>query len=389
LKARSVGIALPFFAALLAGCAWGQGTPAASGDQTPPAAAPASAADATPPAPKPLYNVGKLNVDGLVDFYYSFNNNHPLGGFNQLYNFNDKTNQIDLNMAKLTLSVDPAPVGFRLDIGLGRVFDNVHPYGHPDPGFMRYSEQAYVSFKPKSMKGFEADFGQFVTSAGAEVIETKDNWNYSRSLLFSWAIPYYHFGIRTSMPIGDSGLTVGVQVVNGWNNIIDDTGKNMQTVGITGAYAKKKFTWFNNFYTGPNVNGLNRGHRNLYDTTLLLTPNDRVSAYVNFDYAQQQRIGPGTDKIGGIAAALRVQVTKRVAFSPRIEYFNDPNGYSTGTSQRLHEVTLTGEYRFADWLLSRAEYRHDGSSVPFFEHGNEPASRQSQNTVTIGFVLYK
>jgi hypothetical protein len=27
------------------------------------------------------------------------------------------------------------------------------------------------------------DFGKFVTSAGAEVIEAKDNWNYSRSLL--------------------------------------------------------------------------------------------------------------------------------------------------------------------------------------------------------------
>ena len=36
-------------------------------------------------------------------------------------------------------------------------------------------------------------------------------------------------------------------MVNGWNNIIDDTGKNMQTVGITGAYAKKKFTWNNTF----------------------------------------------------------------------------------------------------------------------------------------------
>lgn len=325
----------------------------------------------------------------MADFYYSFNNNHPLGGFNQLYNFNDKTNQVDLNLAKLTLSVDPAPIGFRLDIGLGRVFDNVHPYGHPSPGFMRYSEQAYVSFKPKSMKGFEADFGQFVTSAGAEVIETKDNWNYSRSLLFSWAIPYYHFGIRTSMPLGNSGLTVGVQVVNGWNNIIDDTGKNMQTVGITGAYAKKKFTWTNTFYTGPNVNGLNKGHKNLYDTVLLLTPNDRVSAYLNFDYGQQQRIAPGTDKWGGIAAALRVQVTKRVAFIPRVEYFNDPSGYATGTTQRLHEVTLTGEYRFADWLLSRAEYRRDGSSVPFFDHGNEPGSRQSQNTLSIGFILYK
>src|SRR5882724_4509979 len=105
----------------MAGCVWGQATPPASGDQTPPPAAAAPAADATPPAPKPLYSAGKVNFDANVDFYYSFNNNHPKGGFNQLYNFDDKTNQVDLNQAKLTISADPAPIGFRVDIGLGRV----------------------------------------------------------------------------------------------------------------------------------------------------------------------------------------------------------------------------------------------------------------------------
>jgi len=31
-------------------------------------------------------------------------------------------------------------------------------------------------------------------AAGAEVIESKDNWNYSRSLLLAWAITYFHCG---------------------------------------------------------------------------------------------------------------------------------------------------------------------------------------------------
>ena len=39
-----------------------------------------------------------------------------------------------------------------------------------------------MSFKPAKAKGFEVDFGKFVTSAGAEVIESYSNWNYSRSL---------------------------------------------------------------------------------------------------------------------------------------------------------------------------------------------------------------
>ena len=43
-------------------------------------------------------------------------------------------------------------------------------------------------------KGLQINVGKFVTPAGAEVIETKDNWNYSRGLLFALAIPYFHFG---------------------------------------------------------------------------------------------------------------------------------------------------------------------------------------------------
>jgi hypothetical protein len=401
MQVHGAKFALFVFAGIIAANGWGQTSDQASGDtaatpdtaaqQTPaqvpgaPAAQAPAAAPAAPPV-KSIWTVGKVDFSGSADVYYSFNNNHPAGGFNQLYNFDDKTNQFDLNMAKLTANMDPAPLGFRVDIGLGRVFDNLHPYGTPDPGFMRYVEQAYVSVKPKDMKGFEADFGQFVTSAGAEVIETKDNWNYSRSILFAWAIPYYHFGIRTSMPIGSS-VTVGVQVVNGWNNIIDDTGKNMQTVGIVGAVTRKKFTWSNNYYTGPNVNGVNTGHRNLYDTTLLLTPGDKVNAYINFDYAHQPRIGGGADHWAGIAAAVHLQITKRVAFSPRVEYFNDPSGFSTGTPQRLHEVTFTGEYKFTDWLLGRAEYRNDGSNVPFFFRGNDQTTK-TQNTATIGLIAF-
>jgi hypothetical protein len=162
----------------------------------------------------------------------------------------------------------------------------------------------------------------------------------------------------------------------------------MQTVGIVGAITRKKFTWSHNFYTGPNVNGINKGHRNLYDTNLLLTPNDKVNAYINFDYAHQPRIGGGADHWWGLAAALHLQVTKRVAFTPRLETFRDPSGFSTGTPQRLHEITLTGEYKFTDWLLSRAEYRHDGSDAFFFDRGNDPASRKTQNTFTIGLIAY-
>ncbi len=355
-----------------------------------------SAAPATTPAPAPAsastaFSTSGVRFDGIdfagmFDGYYSFNNNHPLAGFNELYNFDDRTNQVDLNMLKLTISHDPDPIGFRVDVGLGRTFELMHN-PTPDPAGFKFIEQAYVSVKPKTWKGFEADFGDFVTSAGAEVIETKDNWNYSRSLLFSLAVPYYHFGIRTSMPIGSS-VNVGVQVVDGWNEIVDTHGNNMQTVGLTSAVTRKKFTWSNNYYVGPQYTAITRGDRNLYDTTLLLTPSDKFNAYLNFDYGRQHALLSGSNHWIGFAAAAHWQISKLFAFSPRAEYYDDATGFTTGTPQKLHEFTLTGEYKMLDGLLARAEYRHDGSNVDYFDHGNQAGVSKSQSTATIGLIAF-
>jgi len=322
----------------------------------------------------------------MLDAYGSWNDNHPSAGFNNLYNFNDKTDQVNLNMLKLTASHDPDPIGFRIDIGAGRAFDLIHT-PKPNPEFFDFVEQAYVSVKPKGWKGFEADFGDFVTSAGAEVIESKDNWNYSRSLLFALAIPYYHFGVRTSVPIGSS-LTVGVQVVDGWNQVVDQHGNNMKTAGITAALTRKKFTWSNNYYVGPQWTGANNRNRNLYDTTLLLTPSDKFNVYFNYDYGQQAEFVGGHQHWNGFAGAAHWQINKRFAFSPRAEYYNDSTGFTTGTPQRLHEVTATGEYKVIDNILTRLEYRHDASNMPYFDHGNQLGASKSQNTVTIGLIAY-
>src|SRR5207237_451145 len=174
-----------------------------------PAAQPA-ATPAAPPAP-PTWSIGPIDFSGLVDGYYTFNFNHPASQYNQLYNFDVKANQFSLNMAKLTLAHTADPIGFQVDLGFGRAFDIIAA-GEPNPEATKNIEQAFVTFKPPKGKGFQVDFGKFVTSAGAEVIESHSNWNYSRSILFAWAIPYYHFGLRVTQPIG-SHFTGGFQAV--------------------------------------------------------------------------------------------------------------------------------------------------------------------------------
>jgi hypothetical protein len=351
--------------------------------QAPAAGAPAAAPAA--PAP-PVWSVGPIDFSGLVDGYYNFNFNHPASGNNQTYNFDDQANQFSLNMAKLSMSHTADPVGFQVDFGFGKAFENIHT-SESEPAIFRNLEQAYVSLKPFKMNGLQLDFGQFVTSAGAEVIESHSNWNYSRSLLFALAIPYYHFGLRVTEPMGKY-FTGGVQVVNGWNNIEDNN--SGKTIGVVGNFAGKKIAWNNNYYTGPENAGTNKGFRNLYDTTVLLTPKDAFNAYINFDYAQNTSyVGSksNTAEWYGLAAAAKFQFGKG-AITPRLEFFNDRDGYETGKPQTLKEFTATYEYRWVEGLLSRLEYRHDWSNQLFYDRGASQAASKHMDTLTVAFIAY-
>jgi Putative beta-barrel porin-2, OmpL-like. bbp2 len=102
-----------------------------------------AAFDAAPEAAPPAWSVGPIDFSGLVDGYYSFNANHPASQTNQLYNFDVKANQFSLNMAKLSMSHSPDPVGFQVDLGFGRAFDIIHAGEPADaPSFLRIIEQA-------------------------------------------------------------------------------------------------------------------------------------------------------------------------------------------------------------------------------------------------------
>ena len=341
-----------------------------------------------------------MDISGFIDGYYSFNANRPTnaanGQINDLYNFNDKTDQFNLSAAKLTLNHDPDPVGAHIDFFYGRTNDlfNAPPPNSSSADQLNYIEQAFLSLKPPKAKGFELDFGKFVTSAGAEVAEAKDNWNYSRSLLFSWAIPYFHFGARTSLPVSKTE-TIGLQVVNGWNNVSKSNGG--ATVGLTSALTKPKYTWDVNYYGGPENPNTTSGFRNLIDSTLLLTPNAKFNAYLNYDYGQNRDaiVGTGESATGdnklnhwqGAAIAAHGQASPKQALAGRFEYFNDPNGFQTGTAQHVYEFTGTYEYKWVEGLLTRIEYRGDFSNVASF-HKDVNQMVDQQSTITVAFIAF-
>jgi hypothetical protein len=375
-------VSLVLCGALIALCATAQ-TPAAG---SAPADAPAQSSAAAAPAPPPP-DPPKLDgwvFSGMADGYFTLNFNHPMSNSNQLQNFDINWGQPEMSLAKFTVDKSDKILGIHLDAGLGETMRLIHA-SDPQPKGFSYIEQMYVILKPNHMHGAEFDFGQFVTSAGAEVIESSSNWNYSRSLLFAWAIPYYHFGLRSSVPVTKT-LTVGVQVVNAWNNLWGNN--TMKNLGFTAVYTKPKYTLNANYYVGPNNPGTTQGKRNLFDTTLVVNPTSKASLYVNYDYGHNNAplSGPSASWYG-IAGAFRYQLSKRFAISPRIEWFDDANGFSTGTVQKIKEGTITGEYKYNDHLLARLEFRRDVSDKAFFDRGAQTATAKSMNTATLGLVF--
>jgi hypothetical protein len=387
---------------LMAGAA--MATAVFAGAQDPaPAATPAAAQAPATPAPAaapaaPTWSVGPMDISGFIDGYYSFNFNRPntsdglYDQVNQLYNFNDKTDQFELSAAKLTLNHDPDPIGAHVDFIYGRTNSliNAAPTNATSADQLPYLEQAFLSLKPAKAKGFELDFGKFVTSAGAEVIEAKDNWNYSRSLLFVNAIPYWHFGVRTSLPVSKTD-TIGFQLVNGWNNVSKSNG------GVSGVFTnalvKTKYTWNLNYIVGPENSNTTSGLRNLIDTTLLLTPPGKVNAYINYDYGvNQDAVAAQGDTNShswqGVAFAAHIQANAKSAITPRFEWFSDPDGFQTGTSQTLYEGTFTYEYKWVEGLLSRVEYRYDASSNAKFFNKLANQSTGQQQTITVAFIAF-
>jgi hypothetical protein len=365
--------------------------------------APAAAAPAPTPTPDPLAGISSVisgaTVTGLVDGYYTYNANQPANHNATFQLFDNQTNTFALNLIELGLVKTPdttSRLGYNITFGFGNAMNVVNS---GDPSFLQYVKESYLSYLAPVGKGLQFDFGKFVTPAGAEVIESNANWNYSRSLLFYNAIPYYHFGLRMKYTFNDKYSLTGF-VVNGWNNVAQSNTEG-KTGGLSLAWnPTKKVSFTETWLGGPGAVPIeNNQWRNLLDTVITYTPNAKLSLMANVDYGQTQAFTGYNKSVdwAGIAGYAKYQLDSNYAVATRYEYYNDPDGYTTGlgtfsssglylpAGQHIQEVTATLERKIAQHLTARMEYRHDMANQPAFLKGNSPVSEQS--TVTAGLVL--
>jgi Putative beta-barrel porin-2, OmpL-like. bbp2 len=358
---------------------------------------PAAAAAPTAPGSSPF---DSISISGMVDGYYGYNFQHPHGTaasvpagnsgteLTPYRAFDAPTNALSLNMIELTLAKAPdannSRLGFNLTLGYGNAMNVVNSTDPAGLGFAQYLKEGYVSWLAPVGKGLQIDFGKFVTQHGAEVIETSGNWNYSRGILFTYAIPFYHFGLRSKYVFNDK-YNFSAYLVNGWNDIQDNNS------GKTGGFQfgwnpTKKIGVIQNYMVGPEQANDNSDIRHLWDTIVTYNPTSNLSLMWNFDYGRDTPLGT-TSPVwwSGIAAYARYAFNEKYAFAGRYEFYDDHNGFTTGgTPQDLNEFTLTFERTVSKHLITRWEFRRDMSNQPTMLKGGTPVT--AQNTALGGLV---
>jgi putative OmpL-like beta-barrel porin-2 len=351
---------------------------------------PAPAADSTPAPPDPPAETQEsffrsTELGALVDAYYDFYSTRPAG--NALFrNFDTKHNQFAFSMAQVWIA-KPASAdsrtGFKVKFNFGPASTLVNAYEPGENEFIQNVEEGYLSYLAPLGKGLQIDVGKFVTQHGAEVIEAKDDWNYSRSLLFALAIPYYHSGVRLTYPLNGKVTVMGT-IVNGWNNVVENN--SGKTLGAQIAVKPiPALSIVQNYMAGPEQTSNNDDWRQLSDTIATWTVTPAFSVMANYDYGKDTAAGVPVHW-QGIAGYAKLQARKWLAVSPRFEWYDDPSGFTTGAPQTLKEVTGTFELKPSDALVWRIEYRHDFSDSPVFETGSG-AFKKTQSSIGFG-VLY-
>ena len=362
-----------------------------------------------------------VQLSGYVDTSYSYNFAEPEAVTSDTTNagatttrttrgraFDTESNGFTPHVAKLVIEKpesDSSPIGFRTDLFFGDDAEVIHATGAGIASDQFDLEQAYVTAKAPLGAGVDFKVGKFVTLLGSEVIESPSNWNFSRSFLFLYSIPFTHAGALASYPLGEWGSVTG-GVVNGWDNV-DDNNKAKSLIGNITLTPHEGVSLALNGITGAEQNSNSRERRTVLDLVATWQAMDKLAFMANYDFGHDGAVAPtGYDskEWSGLALYAKYDLTDKWSLAGRWEWFDDKDNFRSALTSaktvtiggtdtsftprdlNLTEWTLTSQWKLYEHLLARLEYRHDqASQTVFLHHGTFD---NSQDTVSAEMVYH-
>jgi len=229
------------------------------------------------------------------------------------------------------------------------------------------AQEAYLTWAvpddSPALKGLALKGGKFVTLLGAEVIEPWSNYNYSRSFLFSFAIPFTHTGVLVSYPLTDK-LSVTGGAVEGWDRVASNN-NGWSGIGNLTYTVSDQVTLAANGIWGPEQTHKTGNKRGVADLVATIKPTSALTFLLNYDWGHEDAAAPGNEAAlwQGFATVANYAFTDRASAAVRGEWFEDHSGSRTGIAGALYEATVTGKYLITQHLYGQVEYRHDESTT--------------------------
>ena len=350
-----------------------------------------------------------LTFSGLLDLYYSFNFNHPdqpqplvsststtFPGNNNIRYYDIFHNQAVVNLAELTIKKTTDEVNFLLDLDFGETADIntivISGSGTSIDEMTKHIGQAYMTYSPKAVPGLVIDAGKMATHVGLEYIKAKDNWQYSRSTMFGYGGPFWHTGLHVAYDWIPTKLNTSLYIYNGWNSMTDNN--SAKTLGAQLKWTPTDSSSFiYNVITGPEQNRNIKNNKTVHEFNfvyafhpdLLIAFDTLYGEEENVTVTNSSGISSNADKAvwSGQSLSLKWKMTDKLFLSPRVEFYNDRQGYTLGGDpQKMVSLTLTTHYQVTDELSTRLEYRNDKSDLATRFNKADGQLTDQQSTVT-------
>jgi hypothetical protein len=332
-------------------------------------------------------------INAFVSTAYQYNSNRPVSGTTSYRVFDYDDNSLNLDVAEVAVQLAPMKrndVGFRVDVIAGNSVPQVTKV--QDRTVSRFDvQQIFASYIAPLGSGLRFDVGKYVTHMGYELIEGYDGYNdnYSRSILFGYAIPFTHTGVKASYAFSSKASAM-VEVVQGWDLLRDNN--HAKSIGAQLTFTPATpFTVMLNWIGGAELADDNHTRRNVFDLVATLKPSTVLTLGVNGDYGIERGtslVTPGADAIWkGIAGYATLVVTRKFSVALRGETFHDDGGTRLGVDARgiLSEVTVTPAIKVTDHVVVRGEVRYDKANQPLF--ARESALNDHQTTVGANVIF--
>ncbi len=320
--------------------------------------------------------------------------------------FDNLNDQMVLNMVELSAKRKVGEVAFRLDLAFGQMVDALAgsgtlSNGQPAPANSqeptRNVTQATITYSPANLPNLTVTAGKFYALMGYETTKAKDNWQYSRSLAFNYAVPYWHEGVSVQYGFVPDKFSAMVQLVNAWDGRISAEANkspslcvNLNATPLTGLIANY------NFMSG--IEGSDKeGIRQLHEANVAYTIVPQVAVAVDYILGSQKHAMTADNSSAqwnALALYLKYTPVNWYSLSPRYEIFDDSDkGFALsgfngagGIKQKINSITIANNFIIGDGLEGRIEYRRDKSDNNGFYKDGDGQNADHQESYTIALL---